>query len=222
MLVHGRAAMTDRAIRSFRSQNYANKWLVIYDSGGEDKLALHLEPREMQVVDADLRWNIGRLRNEANALAAHCDVICHFDSDDYSDKNRISEQVKLLCEGENAVGYNEVLFWDSGRREAITYANLRPDYCIGSSLAYWRKTWAKHPFSDVRMGEDSHFSRRTNAFGISSLWKISTQQPNQSEACTPRMICQIHPGNTSRYRPYGEMWRRSEQWDSYCALRMDL
>src|SRR5258708_3294771 len=105
MLCHGRDEMAQRAIRSFTLQDCENKkHLLIWNNDGTKP--------------------IGTLRNEANAQV-DADIICHFDSDDWSHPNRIAEQIaQLQSSGAECVGYNEMLFWDTASNvEYPTLAN---------------------------------------------------------------------------------------------------
>ena len=129
MLVNGRAAMTKRAIESFRAQTYEAKHLLLYDttsqmmpldSAGCTHLCAYHEDGKLSHTEAAAvqRGTIGPLRNRANELAAwrvkgH-QLIAHFDSDDYSHPRRLEEQVALLqASGKMCVGYRELLFWDT-------------------------------------------------------------------------------------------------------------
>lgn len=91
MLANGRPEMCARAMKCFDAQTYDNRIDVIWDNDGSR--------------------SIGALRNEANR-STDCDIICHWDSDDWSHPDRIAEQVALLqSSGAECVGYNEMLFW---------------------------------------------------------------------------------------------------------------
>jgi hypothetical protein len=217
----------------------------------------------------EIPLTIGELRNLAitqagNVFSAHLggDIICHWDSDDWSHANRIAEQVALLqSSGAECVGYNEMLFWDERSRhgtcipssygkhpkdkwacqgadrtwwscsmpcgEAWLYSGGTP--ALGTSLAYWRKTWERRPFPSLMTGEDASWLTGVNVVGVSSL-------PNRSQAGlphghpgaiddAPRMVARIHGGNTSRsYDPgvmaacerQGDVWKRVPNFDGYC------
>src|ERR1035438_9393048 len=99
MLVDGRPEMTRRAIHSFDAQTYRDSFLVILDTGaeplpgGEGPLYVY----EPHMHGGASGVSFGALRNRANTWALdlftrqhmHCDIIAHFDSDDYSDSRRI-------------------------------------------------------------------------------------------------------------------------------------
>lgn len=110
MLYADRPQFIKRALSSFRSQTYENKYLLIYDNGKES-LSLDLQQREMLVRDQPRELSIGALRNAANFLAKST-ILIHGDVDDWSHPNRIEEQVALLkASGKQAVGYRDMLFW---------------------------------------------------------------------------------------------------------------
>jgi hypothetical protein len=262
MLVNGREAMTRRAIRSFREQTYEAKSLMIIDNGdvplapmGYRKDLMHIcLPREGRTV--------GALRNYANGRRNEYDdwskIIIHWDSDDWSHPNRIAEQVALLqSSGKQCVGYRDMLFWHDGARHnaageileefppsltgyrstglqpaAWLYSNPDTQYCLGTSLCYWRSVWEQRPFPDLPkpgkerggVGEDVEWLQGVDSLGITSLAPFRYDEPEQ-----PRMIASIHGDNTQFYDPAeyvarerGNSWKRAPEWDHYCRERMAL
>jgi len=131
-LTRDRPEMLQRAVRSFRSQTYQNKVLFILDSG-KQPCGLRADHNEtvwyvLQVNDKPVEQvSIGELRNLALGMMdvtplGKPDIFVHFDDDDWSGPQRIAEQVALLqASGADAVGYSDLLFWDSrkyvGRRD---------------------------------------------------------------------------------------------------------
>ncbi len=119
MLANGRPEMVKRAVKSFRAQTYERKRLLICETSGDfiEELSLLDQKSGGQVLYAcasQLKGSsIGKLRNAANTSAREIsDIICHWDSDDWSHANRIAEQVALLqSSGAECVGYHEMLFW---------------------------------------------------------------------------------------------------------------
>jgi glycosyltransferase involved in cell wall biosynthesis len=223
--------MAARAVRCFEAQTYEPKELVRYENTGDR--------------------SIGTLRNEANALATG-EIICHFDSDDTSHANRLSEQVAhLQASKANVVGYDEILFWRTVRvspdgprvvnilpSEAWIYRNKLAK--AGSTFAYWRRVWESRPFEDLpnqqagSCGEDWTFAQGLNMARVSSLAApdgLSDDMRRRGYGDDfaapwqqPRMICSIHGGNSSRYDSVieGPNWKRARQWDDYCRERMAL
>jgi glycosyltransferase involved in cell wall biosynthesis len=226
MLVCGRPEMTARAIRSFEAQSYEQKELIHFENSGER--------------------SIGLLRNQANALATG-DIICHFDTDDYSHPNRISEQVALLqSSGADCVGYRDMLFWrekqigwmpDSGKPlvsrmiprvygEAWLFTGPYPHYALGTSLCYWRKTWERRPFLNENQGVEEKWCAELAVASTSCF----PHEQDRGQSFDPRMIASIHGGNTStgydleKHVAMGsQQWRRAPiAWDDYCRERMGL
>ena len=112
MLVNGRPEMVARAIRSFRAQTYERKWLLLWDSTPELICCDQTEHDGVYHVPAADAGSIGALRNEANGFWNKYPIIAHWDSDDWSHPQRLTEQVELLARsGKECVGYNQMLFW---------------------------------------------------------------------------------------------------------------
>ena len=146
---------------------------MIYDNGKELAWPQDLQKNEIYVTAVhDPKITIGELRNHANAFVS-TDIICHFDSDDWSHPNRMSEQVALLqaavrnararvcclvigrlsnqsCqESESPRWYASTRHHPSmtaSMREAWLYTNNDTRYALGTSLCYWKETWKRVPF----------------------------------------------------------------------------
>ena len=251
LLVNGRPEMTRRAIESFRAQTYVNKRLLIWNTSAENATSRALpalgEPPMIECIRMVRAPGItfGALRNQANAFAASADIIAHFDSDDVSHPRRIEEQVAFLqSSGVEAVGYRELLFWDTRpvahecsydereascpvcvdeqqrqheqHGEAWIYAHPHPAYLVGASMCYWRRVWQAYPFDERVPHEDQD-------------WWLHHWSKCASESLTiggPRMICGIHGDNTSEAYAGQHMiapsWNRAPEFDNYCAERMKL
>lgn len=253
MLTANRPAMARQAVENFRGQTYQRKTLLIVNSGGGPMIPNGYAPDifEPCFVGADAQ-TIGELRNRAarETIGHGVDILIHWDDDDYSHPNRISEQIALLTSsGSDCVGYNETLFWREAqilrglfrRRDGSTqleynapgkawlYRNPDPQYALGTSLCYWRKTWERKPFEATSQGEDLRFIAGLKVAAVSSIPDISKSSPTTPipGGWFPRMIARIHPGNTSTaYKPEAMqreaqkrngMWKRVPGWDSYCA-----
>jgi len=186
--------------------------------------------------------SIGKLRNIATTESINVDIIAHWDSDDWSAPERLAQQVALLqSSGKDAVGYPEMLFWKRphGRDcrcggtgvleaavtemrcpetgEAWLYRNARQDYCLGTSLVYWRKTWERKPFPDLMTGEDKEWCRGLDTVGVTAF-------EYESSCSEPMMVAEIHGGNvSSRIQPDApEYWTRVPQWDQRLQEIMKL
>jgi glycosyltransferase involved in cell wall biosynthesis len=193
MLTADRPALARHAVECFRRQTYAAKRLFVLDTGADPCMSPELQ-RELTTgiyvehypPDCMIPLKtIGELRNWANSYAHEdClagDIIVHFDDDDYSHPNRIAEQVAMLeSSGADAVGYNEMLFYDdrkycAGCHEVVgsqhrpscprqgivslasVYSGtpgetwLYTGSILGTSLCYWRRTWDRVPFRAQRL-----------------------------------------------------------------------
>lgn len=226
--------MAARAVCSFREQTYERKWLLILDQGGCGPEETEIDIAVCHYIDGA---SIGALRNAAIRLATQTtnwpsDIIAHFDDDDVSAPQRLTEQVALLqSSGAECVGYNEMLFWDTRGRlrnrmvagvdmsihestnEAWIYRAVNLHHLLGTSLMYWRSTWERQPFDDINHGEDARFVMKLKVCGLSSI-----------VGADPRMIASIHGGNSSGYAPENDRAgsRRAPEWADYCAERMRL
>jgi hypothetical protein len=198
MLVNGRPEMVRRAVKSFKAQTYV--------------------PALLAEIDGLPRMTIGEMRNKANAMCVS-DIIVHWDSDDWSHPNRIAEQVALLqSSGADCVGYREMLFWRTPAGEAWRYANPEQNFCLGTSLCYWRHVWERKPFEALPAapggtGEDWKWQQGLKRTAVSAM------------AYKPRMIASIHGGNTSDYsildNPKQRSFRRIPHWDEHCRKVME-
>ncbi len=241
MPASGRQSMVDRAIRSFHSQSYPDKILAVLDNGaeplnikcGNGVFVTRLEP------DGRMR-SIGELRNLVNALATEgalgAQAIAHFDTDDISHNDRLTEQAELLqSSGADVVGFNEMLFWRTGiipqderagcaplpsaspTGEAWLFRSPNPKTIVGTSLLYTRAVWSKYPFPHNNEGEDTLWlhEKRIKRESVSSMRaKVMAQEE-------PRMIASIHGGNTTaKIIPSAREWRRAPEFDSYCREKM--
>lgn len=242
MLTRDRPAMATRAIRAFRKQTYGRASIIALDTGDGDGL-------DCQYYHSPLRHgrSIGALRNEVNSLASSADIIAHWDSDDWSHPNRLAEQVALLQSSDyDAVGYREMLFWDTrrvphvcsyderesgcpvcvdedqrqheGRGEAWLYTHPKPDYCLGTSLCYWRRTWESKPFPDLPIPgnpnsacEDFVWQSGLRCKSMSSV--NATEDAHTYLDGEPRMIATVHGRNARSVISPGNCFTRAANWD---------
>lgn len=241
-LTRDRPAMARRAIAAFRTQTYWRKRLFILDSGGPDTPYGETDAATV-LVYPDLKGaTIGRLRNAANRCAVDhsgADIIVHWDDDDVSHPQRIAEQVELLkASGKACVGYREVLFWDTrSRNESWLYANPDARYVVGASMCYWRSAWEACPFDDAPH-EDQRWwlANAAKCVGVSAFRSSMPADLREeyfievvaNPSFAPRLICQIHGGNSEAYDRTimeaggGGTWQRAPHFDAYCAERMKL
>jgi glycosyltransferase involved in cell wall biosynthesis len=227
ILTRDRPEMLLQAIKCVRAQTYETR-LLILNSGDS------LPPRSTVHYRTALK-SIAALRNQANDLV-RSDIIAHFDDDDWSHPRRIEEQVALLqASGADAVGYNQMLFWDA--RPELCTGKLPREWpkaeswlytgsILGTSLCYWRAAWERNPFRDPSENaggnnEDADFLLRVKAVGQPSL--LAEFNPLEPTGA-PRMIARIHAGNASNpaynrdeMAKYPAHWRRVPEWDAYCS-----
>ena len=249
MLVNGREAMVQRALKCWRAQTYVKKRLLVLDSGAEQ---IHGTP--YGETDATTVWmpgmraqTIGALRNSANWCAVERyrpEVIVHWDSDDWSHPKRIEEQVatlflppsrerhlnpralieeqlaSLLTAPSGVVGYTEMLFWDS---------------TPGQFAGAWRYRQSNPAlplgtslcyWSAAWLG--CAFEHITPPGGEDVRW-LSRQHPYPRGLSSipaegrPRMIAAIHGDNTSsQILPEAREWSRAPEYDTYCREVMAL
>ena len=219
----GREAFQHQAVQCFDSQTYTGRLRLL-------------------TLPADPARTIGAMRNYANSLLTDCDIVCHWDDDDWSHSNRIAEQVALLqATGADCVGYNEMLFWRQNDAphaigaepdtwtgdQAWLYSNPNPRYALGTSLCYWRRAWEARPFPDLQHGEDTEWLKRVNCHAISAV-PVYVRCPND-----PPMIARIHSGNSSSAYDRAEMvrhnalpaserqWVRAWGYDNFCKEVME-
>lgn len=252
-LTADRQQLTDRAVRSFLAQDYEPLALLIYDTGKVPyDYSRYASYPNIMPVRQDLRGEfvpIGKLRNMALWVVSHlpptdnesgdaedADIICHWDSDDWSAPSRISEQVNLLVQsGKQAVGYNEMLFWQSRCKAVIgdtgfglpcakawLYHNSDPRYIIDTSSCFWRSVWEAKKFPECHIGEGREWIKDLDTLSVSSLaWWLNETPSELPHEQRPMMIAEIHGANTTTQRmnpqdvntdgiPY---WRRVPEWD---------
>jgi hypothetical protein len=235
MMVNGRHAMVERAIRSFEAQTYENRRMYFFDTTPENEtwepyFGTLENPVTHCVLACEHRSKtVGMLRNEANGYCSE-DIIVHWDSDDYSHPNRIAEQVALLqSSGKDCVGYRDMLFWDETPGQfcgAWMYQNGNHKFCLGTSLCYWRRVWERHPFPDLPKGPQSAGEDTVWLDGVTRYGYHPVTSMDDDVRPEPRMIASIHGGNTTSFwlnhRDREPMFRRAPEWDEYCRERMKL
>jgi hypothetical protein len=127
-------------------------------------------------------------------MRAAGEVICHWDDDDYSQPERLAQQVRVLIERpEFAVtGYHSMRFTDGTTWwKYIGTVN----YALGTSLCYRRSFWEMHRFQSLQVGEDNQF--------VATAWcenRLHTTDAGE------QMYATVHAGNTSP-RMMGSSWK---------------
>lgn len=236
MLANGRPAMVERAIRCFKRQTYDYRHLLIFDSGKEPlydmaQRTFAADPTDITISycynEASNGLPIGTLRNKANELSLKSwELLCHWDSDDWSHHRRIEEQVALIDHTrKECVGYSDMLFWRSVQLtekdvygegsdapcdvagDAWNWRTLNALQPIGTSLMYRRKAWERVPFLAMpnatgATSEYYHWIKQVNALAVSSKGcPLMLSCPPHEDGYAPRMIASIHGGNSQYYDP---------------------
>ncbi len=258
MLTRDRPEMAARAIASFHAQTYENKRLLVLDTTPARQVTVSVTARDGDVTAMFApqmsSYKVGDLRNHANDMAADlgADLICHWDSDDWSHPRRIAEQVKLLQETRaDAVGYREGVFWDTRERPVQRLVGGVPAIPIHAGTGQLCRGM------ELQIGGAWLYSAPVlsgNAIGASLMYTVAawrkwpflpdTSQGEEHRLITecsgewvssvstrqgeePRMIYGIHGGNTSQAYDLERMrqddqWTRVPQMDAVCAERMRL
>lgn len=179
------------ALASFLSQTWPEKELIVLDDGEvavEDLVSktpgvLYLRHRGPQL-------STGEKRNIC-CEAARGEVIAHFDDDDWSHPERLSEQAeKLERERRALVGYNRILFWDGKR--ATEYDNSDPTYTTGTSMFYLKSFWRSHRFPHLFKAEDN------------ALWRDANSERRAAAVDgRHRLVARVHGSNIDSHRATG-------------------
>lgn len=186
-----------RALDLYLGQDYPNKELIVVDDGA-CKVGHLCNGRRIVYLPLPQRASIGVKRNLACEQASG-EIIVHLDDDDWYAENWITRQVAHLLAGKAEVtGLDELIFYDSGRREAWRYrypAAGRP-WVHGATLCYRKEFWRSFPFPDLDVGEDCSFLWRQGATGI------------VPHGGSDGYIGRIHDGNASPKRTGDACWSR--------------
>ena len=113
--------------------------------------------------------------------------------------------------------------------EAWLFTGGTPNYALGTSLCYWRQTWARKSFLDQAQGVEEKWCDGLKVVSVASMIDPCVGGAAATEISEPRMIASIHGGNTStgydieKYvRDGSKQWQRAPEWDNYCRERMKL
>jgi O-antigen biosynthesis protein len=191
MPTRSRPALSRVAFDCFLAQSYEPRELVILDDEDGPSFADPPVAHRVSYVRVP-RLTIGTKRN-ALCQAARGDIIIHWDSDDWSAPERISDQIeRLAASGKPMTGYHSLLFWDE--RNGLGYRWTGPDgYACGASMCYYREFWAAHKFPDITVAEDNAMVLEAQkAGGIVS-----------ADGCQV-LIARAHGANTSSAQRIGQ------------------
>jgi glycosyltransferase involved in cell wall biosynthesis len=167
MPTRGRSRLAEKAVQCFLSQNYLAKELLILDDADDPSFPDFFKRTDFNFIDIiylieSKRQTIGWKRNKL-AERARGEILFHWDSDDWSDVNRMATQVEFLEDsGKSVTGFSSMLFVDEHRKIAWRYR--APNRVVGSSLCYTRAFWQSHPFPNEQI-EESEFMNAAIAAG---------------------------------------------------------
>jgi hypothetical protein len=224
-----RRALVPSAILMFLRQDYpGEKELVIVDDGEEG--VADLIPRHPQINYIRLpdRRTIGEKRNIA-CEAARGDIILHWDDDDWYAPWRIRYQVEELTGarfaqlpagvrlemrrrgfrvppegGFDLCGLTRALFVNPAANLAWDFKMSAP-YLIGATLCYARNLWAKNPFLDTNVGEDTDFCERAHGSHMARI-KI---KGSSNVRC---FMARLHGANTVTGKSWSGFTSSSADW----------
>ena len=196
MPTYNRPRFVPQAIRHFLSQDYRNKELLILDDGTESVAGVVPADPQIRYLRLDQKMTLGTKRNLACQQASG-DIIAHWDDDDWMAPYRISYQVgSLLKEGAEVCGLRQILFYELASSKAwlYEYPISQRRWLAGGSLLYTRDFWARSPFPNVQVGEDTLFVRNNRLERAVLLSDYGFY------------VAMIHPSNTSLKNCDGSYW----------------
>lgn len=152
MLTKDRRDLLPLALRSYRSQDWTEKELIVIDDGKD-----HVEDL-FQGIPECRYFHTEPWGTVSDKLAFACDktsgeILVTWDDDDWYAPTRITDQVTRLVEsGKSLTGYHTILFFDGQR--VWQYRGER-DYCTGTSQVYRRSLIKKHRPYSKNVGYDN-------------------------------------------------------------------
>jgi glycosyltransferase involved in cell wall biosynthesis len=197
MPTYNRREFIPLALKSFLSQDWPNRELIVLDDGTDCVHDLFLN--DIDGVDYHrAHKKFPTLGEKVNACCelANGEIIVTWDDDDWYAPNRITDQVTRLMQSNKAVtGYHRMMFFDGAKASQYRGAT---DYAIGNSQVYRKSFWESHRFTSVDVGYDTTFSN-------------AAKRENQI-ICVPgdgMAVARIHGKNITGRRDAG---RDAEQW----------
>jgi len=170
-LAHVNPDFTERAKRSFYSQNYERKHLLL----------VHTEKSTL---------TIGANRNTIMEASPPCSYFAHWDYDDVSAPDRLSLQYAHIQKtGKLLTGFYEMAMHDVKNDKTWVYSNEDHRYALGTSLFYRREAWEFAKFPDATP-EDNKWRKE---IGYDNCESMSGFRADGS----PIMVQTVHGGNAS-------------------------
>lgn len=184
-----------KAIELYKAQDYPSKMelLILMDTEGYTKDT----DNEAGIYQWGIpNMNIGQKRNHLCTMARG-EIIVHMDSDDHYASDWVSYSVNsLLNTKADLTGLETAVFRNlqTGAKYQYIWKSGQV-YILGGTMAYYRKTWERHPFKEVAAGEETDFI--TNAGRVMPHGYISGFEAS------------IHPKNTcKRYVHDSRAWKK--------------
>lgn len=194
MPTRGRRFMSYTAVECWKTQTWAEKELIILDDA--DDLSFPVPPNgpgiwyyraPKRTIGAKREWLCQEARGE---------VIIHFDSDDWSDPNRIEEQVSLLLTTRKPMtGYHSLLFWDMQRSVGYKWKGAE-GFAIGTSMCYTKEFWRSHRWPEYSGLPHNPALDATDVEIVNQAQKIGIATLDGRGMC----IARAHGANTSSAR----------------------
>ncbi|MFP2932390.1 glycosyltransferase family 2 protein [Pyxidicoccus sp. 3LG] len=195
MPTHARPEFVPRAIANFLAQDIEDIELVILDDGPRPVRGCVPDHPRIRYLHSEQRQSVGVKRNLL-CEQARADIIVHWDDDDWYPPGRVRRQVAALSDGAaDASGSSTIYFYEPGACRAFQYRYPgRGAFVTGTTLAYRKSLWARGPFADLQVGEDTRF--------VSAIPRGRLVDFADPSLC----VATIHPGNVSPKHPRGEPW----------------
>lgn len=189
LITRGRQRWAAQALACFQAQTYEPKFLLIVDDLDDASFPSKPDYPNVWYGLIEKPLTIPEKRNIAADVAV-ADLICVFDSDDWSAPTRLEDQVRLLEEsGKQVAAFHSMLFYHEEWNRAFKYVG---DHLsgVGTSLLFTKSFWEDHPFrcdpKTPNVGEDNAMCKAARERG-----QIITTDAQQL------MVARIHQGNTS-------------------------
>lgn len=147
----------------------------------------------IRLVELAGNTRIGAKRNLGCEKAVG-EIVAHWDDDDFSEQERLSDQVsRLIANNVPVTGYGSMQFRDGAQAWLYTGTPLS---VLGTSLCYRRDYWRAHRFREIQVGEDGLFAHDAAAAG-----QLAPAPAGDL------MWASIHAGNTSPRARTGTAWK---------------
>lgn len=200
------------AIQYFLRQDYPNKELVIVDDGTESIEPLVPNAAGIKYVRLQNLMNtIGEKRNYACAITKG-EIIAHWDDDDWYAPDWIRNGVNTLLEtGSDIFGLKEIIFYSPEMKKCwkYIYPPAERQWVCGATMMYRKELWLRHPFKNLRIGEDNTFVWDSKA-GIFA------------HSFMKGFVAIIHPDNTSKKNTATNRWIPISTQDLPNMMNSDL